>query len=154
MNQTVEFQRSHSILIDASAEEVLNYVSNPNSWPEWIASSHHIDSPDHPLRAGEKFHEKWHIRRGEVRLDWIVTEREEGNRWVAKTRTEFIGEIVVRYDVEMSSGQCRFTRTLINPARPKPPTPEMIQRIDEEAEISLENIKRNVESRMLYDSTS
>jgi hypothetical protein len=36
---------------------------------------------------------------------------------------------------------------LRNPARPKPPTAEVIERMDQEARLGLEAIKRNVESR-------
>ena len=147
MTESVTFERSHSIMIDAPPRDVLDYVSNPNSWPEWIAASHEMDSPNPPLQVGEAFHEKWHIRSGEVQLDWVVTEREEGRLWIAKTSTVFIGDIIARYDVELVDGQCRYARTLINPARPKLPTDEMVRRIDDEAQISLENIKRNVEAR-------
>lgn len=51
------------------------------------------------------------------------------------------------HDVEEMEGVCRYTRTIINPARPKPPPEEMIRRIDEEATASLRNIKTNVEKR-------
>jgi hypothetical protein len=147
MSQSVRFERSHEIVIDAPAGDILDYVSNPNSWPEWIAASHHIDSPPRPLEAGERFRERWHTRTGEVLLDWLVTERDHPRLWVAETRTEFIGTIIVRYEVEPAAGGCRYRRTLINPARPKAPTEDMIRRIDEEAAASLQNIKRAVEAR-------
>ena len=35
----------------------------------------------------------------------------------------------------------------VNPARPKPPTPEMVQVIDDEAITAFANNKRNIESR-------
>ena len=66
---------------------------------------------------------------------------------MAETETTFIGRIIARYDVEVTAGGCRYTRTIINPARPKPPTEDMIRRMDEEATISLRNIKTNVEMR-------
>ena len=147
MTQSVRFERSHEIVIDAPAGDILDYVSNPNSWPEWIAASHHIDSPPRPLAAGERFRERWHTRTGEVLLDWLVTERDHPRLWVAETRTEFIGAIVVRYEVEPAAGGCRYRRTLTNPTRPKAPTEDMIRRIDAEAAASLENIKRAVEAR-------
>jgi len=147
LNQDLRFERSHEIVIDAPAGEVLDYVSNPNSWPEWIAASHHIDSPARPLAAGERFSERWHTRTGEVLLEWLVTERDHPRLWVAQTRTDFIGTIIVRYEVEPAAGGCRYRRTLINPARPKAPTADMIRRIDEEAAVSLQNIKRAVEAR-------
>ena len=147
MSQDIRFERSHDIVIDAPAGDILDYVSNPNSWPEWIAASHHIDSPPRPLEAGERFCERWHTRTGEVLLDWLVTERDHPRLWVAETRTDFIGTIVVRYEVEPAAGGCRYRRTVINPARPKAPTDDMIKRIDEEAFVSLQNIKRAVEAR-------
>lgn len=147
MADTVRFERAHDILIDATAGEILDYVSNPNSWPEWIAASHHIDSPDKPLEVGDTFHERWHTRTGEVILDWVVTERDHPKLWTAETDTSFIGKIVVRYDIDNTADGCRFTRTVINPVRPKAPTDDMVRRFDEEAEISLRNIKTNVEKR-------
>ena len=41
----------------------------------------------------------------------------------------------------------RYTRILRNPDRPSEPSAEQIARMDEEAMIGLENIKRNVEKR-------
>ena len=70
----VSFQRSHDIMIDTPPSAVYDYVCNPNSWPEWLVASHHIDGEDRPLRRGETFREQWHIKRGEVRLAWTVTE--------------------------------------------------------------------------------
>jgi hypothetical protein len=147
MSDTVRFERSHDIVIDAPAADILDYVSNPNSWPEWIAASHDIESPDKPLQAGDTFHERWHTRTGEVQLDWVVTDRNHPISWIAETDTSFIGKIVVRYDIELVEGGNRFTRTVINPVRPKPPTEDMVRRIDEEGALSLRNIKANVESR-------
>ena len=43
---------------------------------------------------------------------------------------------------------CPFVkRSAVNPARPKPPTPEMVQVIDDEAITAFANNKRNIESR-------
>lgn len=145
--ETHAFERSHDILIAAEPATVLDYVSNPNSWPDWIMASHHMESPDKPLVKGDTFRELWHTRTGEAELNWVVTDSAPGRLWIGETRTDFIGTIIVRYDVEKVGAETRFTRTLINPARPKPATPEMIERIDAEARASLENIKRNVEGR-------
>jgi len=141
------FERSHSIEISAAPGAVLDYVTNPNTWPQWIAASHKLESPDRPLTKGDRFREFWHTRSGEVTLDWVVIESTKDRLWIGETGAAFIGPIIVRYDVEIIEGGSHFTRTMINPARPKPPSDAMIRRMDEEAEISLANIKRNVEAK-------
>ncbi|MCA8927090.1 MAG: SRPBCC family protein [Alphaproteobacteria bacterium] len=147
MSGTVAFERSHSIVVDAPPGAVLDYVSNPNSWPEWIQASHQITSADRPLVKGDTFREEWHTRTGGVELNWTVTDSAPARLWIGEADTTFIGKIVVRYDVEPVEGGARFTRTVCNPVRPKPPTEDMVRRIDEEAAVCLANIKRNVEAR-------
>ena len=146
MTETHEFERSHEIFIDAAPGVVLDYVSHPNSWPEWIYASHHVESEDRPLKLGDTFRELWHTKSGEAELNWTVTEFQEARLWIGETHTPFTGTIIVRYDVEVIEGRTKFTRTLINPARPKPVTEKIVQAIDTEAAESLENIKRNVEN--------
>jgi len=145
---TVAFERSHNIVINAPAKAVFDYVTNPQSWPEWLAASHHIDSENRPLETGETFHEKWHIRSGEVSLDWIVRAAISPKIWIAQAETTFIGPILVQYTCEEQDGRTTFTRTLRNPARKKLPTDEQIANIDAEAAVGLGNIKANVEKRM------
>lgn len=147
MSEPLRFERFHEIVIDAAPGDILDYVSNPRSWPKWILSSHEIDSPDRPLQAGETFHERWATRKGETTLDWVVTERDHPWLWEAKTSTPFTGPIIVRYEIERAEGGHLYRRRLINPDRPKLPTAEMVDRIDEEARQSLERIKANVEGR-------
>ncbi len=147
MADTISFERSHDIVIDAPPRAVLDYVSNPNSWPEWLAASHHMDAPDRPLLTGDTFREQWRTRKAPVTLDWVVTASEPGKLWVAETNTDFIGRIVARYTCEPVAGGTRYTRTIRNPARPSMPTPDMLARMDEEAAIGLANIKANVEKR-------
>jgi len=146
MSKTYAYERSHDILIDAPPAAVLDYVSNPQSWPEWIAASHHIDSPNRPMQKGETFHEKWHTRTGEVSLDWVVLERVQPKLWKATANTDFIGPIVCTYTCDEIAGATRFTRTIANPERKKPPTDDQLRRIDEEAALALANIKKNVEA--------
>jgi len=146
--KTYAFRRSHDIRIDAPAGAVFDYVCNPNSWPEWITASHEMHSANRPLGTGETFREEWHTRTGPVELNWVVRESDRPRRWIAETYAQFIGRIIVRYDFEERDGGCRYTRTLVNPARPKAPTDDMVRRIDEEAAISLANIKRRVEERI------
>lgn len=141
------FERSHSIVIATGPEAVFDYVTNPKSWPEWLPSSHHLDCDDRPMRFGDTFHEHWSTRSGKVELDWLVIACDQPQLWIGLTETSFMGPVVVQYDCETVDSGTKFTRTLRNPARPKPPTDEMIARIDEEAALGLRNIKRHVESR-------
>lgn len=142
---TVSFERSHSIEIAADGETVLNYVSNPHSWPEWIEESHEITCDNRPMVTGDTFREGWATRHGPVELNWTVTGHEPGCRWVGEAETNFIGKIEVQYDIEDAAGGVRFIRTMRNPSRPKMPTDEQLKRIDEMAEQNLANIKRNIE---------
>lgn len=142
---THAFQRSHSIVIAAPAGAVFDYVTNPKTWPAWIASSHELACDDRPMRFGDTFHEFWSTRSGPVELDWLVIACEPPALWIGLTATPFTGPIVVQYACEAAGSGIKFTRTVRNPARPKPPTPEMIARIDDEARTALAAIKRNVE---------
>lgn len=145
MSTTFAFERSHSIAIAAPPRAVFNYVSNPHSWPEWIAASHELACENRPLLAGETFREQWGTRKGEVQLDWIVRTCESPRMWIAETAAAFIGPIIVEYTCEAVGEGTRYTRLVRNPARPKAPTAEMIDRIDEEARLGLAKIKANVE---------
>ncbi len=144
---THPFERSHSIVIAAPAEAVFDYVTNPKSWPEWLPSSHEIDCDDHPMGFGDTFHEHWSTRSGPVGLDWLVIACERPRLWIGLTHLSVIGPIVVQYVCTEVDGGTKFIRTVRNPARPKEATPEIVARIDAEAELGLGNIKRKVEER-------
>jgi len=147
MADTTHFEHSHDIVISASPAEILDYVSNPQTWCEWMPATHAIDSENRALRQGEEFFEKWHTRQGEVSLDWRVTEHIDGSSWVAQTHTDFTGPVIARYTVEEIPDGTRYTRTIINPERPKAPTDAMITRMNDEAVVCLDNIKSAVERR-------
>lgn len=144
--QTHAFERSHHVDIDADPGVVLDYVSNPNSWPHWLAASHKLDSPDRPLVTGDVFREDWRTKSGPAELRWRVTDHGPAAFWVGETFAAFLGPIIVRYDVARIGGLTRFTRTVTNPARPRAITEAQIEAIDAEAEVALANIKRNVEA--------
>ncbi|MGY8635388.1 SRPBCC family protein [Bradyrhizobium sp. 14AA] len=143
----ISFDRSHDIRIEAPPEAVFDYVCNPNSWPEWLAASHRIESENRALEAGETFREQWRIRRGEVVLNWRVAESDRPHVWTVQADTDFIGPIVIRYTFEREGDVTKYTRHLSNPRRPVAPSDDQIQRMDEEAAIALANIKRQVEQR-------
>ena len=67
--------------------------------------------------------------------------------WIGLTHMSAIGPIVVQYDCTEVDGGTKFIRTVRNPARPKEASPEIVARIDAEAELGLGNIKRVVEER-------
>ncbi len=45
------FELATDIVIDAPPAAVLDYVSNPQSWREWMPATHEIDCPNRPLLA-------------------------------------------------------------------------------------------------------
>jgi uncharacterized protein YndB with AHSA1/START domain len=141
------FVRKHDILIDAPPEAVFDYVCNPHSWPEWLAASHKIEGPDQPLGLGQTFREEWQIRRGTIELHWAVTESNRPTAWTCRAETDFMGPIVIRYSFADEAGRTRYTRELSNPDRPSEPTQDQLTRMDEEARIGLDNIKKQVERR-------
>jgi uncharacterized protein YndB with AHSA1/START domain len=141
------FVRQHDVLIDAPPEAVFDYVCNPHSWPEWLAASHKIEGPDQPLSLGQTFREEWQIRRGMIVLHWTVSESDRPSAWTCKAETDFMGPIVIRYSFVSEAGRTRYTRQLTNPDRPSEPTHDQLERMDDEARIALENIKKQVERR-------
>ena len=141
----VSFQRSHDIMIDTPPSAVYDYVCNPNSWPEWLAASHHIDGEERPLQRGETFREQWHIKRGEVRLAWTVTESDPPRAWTVEA-IRFHRQDRRRYPSRRRERH-QIYADIGNPDRPSEPSPEQVARMDEEALIGLRNIKRNVEKR-------
>jgi len=148
------FVRKHDILIAAPAEAVFDYVCNPHSWPKWLAASHKIEGENQPLRLGQTFREAWQIRRGTVELHWTVTESERPSAWTCTANTDFIGPIVIRYTFADEKGQTRYTRELTNPDRPAERSQDQLQRMDEEAQVGLGNIKKQVEWRFAASHVS
>lgn len=147
MADTVPFMHRNEIVIAAPAQAIFDYVTNPKSWPEWLPSSHEIHCDNRPMALGDTFHEHWSTRTGPVSLDWIVLGCERPHFWFGLTQTTFIGPVVVQYNCETVDGGTKFTRTVINPQRPKAPTADQVQRLDAEARLGLSNIKVNVEKR-------
>jgi hypothetical protein len=94
---THPFERSHSIVIAAAPEAVFDYVTNPQSWPQWLPSSHDIKCEDRPMRFGDTFHEHWSTRSGPVALDWLVIACERPRLWIGLTHMSVTGPIMVQY---------------------------------------------------------
>ena len=145
MALTFPFEHTNDIVVAAPAEKIFDYVTNPKSWPEWLPSSHQIDCEDRPMRFGDTFHEHWSTRTGRVDLDWVVIACDRPRLWIGLTYTTFIGLIVVQYNCDDVSGGTRFIRTVRNPQRPKAATEDQVRRMDEEAVLGLENIRKKVE---------
>jgi hypothetical protein len=117
----------------APPSAVNDYVCNPNSWPEWLAASHHIDGEDRPLGRGETFREQWHIKRGEVRLAWTVTESDPPTPGPSKPIPISSERSSCAIPSRRRPNGTKYTRTLRNPDRPSEPSPEQVARMDEEA---------------------
>lgn len=143
----MRFTCTHHIDIAVPPEVVYDYLASPRSWPEWHPASHHIDAPDRPLAAGERFQERWHTRRGEVLLDWTVTASDRPGFWAITADSGFIGPIVGEYEFVAIDGGARYTRTIVNPARQRAPTAEQLARIDDEARLCLRNTRDKLERR-------
>jgi uncharacterized protein YndB with AHSA1/START domain len=146
MPLTFPFEHRNDITITAPAETIFDYVTNPKSWPDWLPSSHEIECENRPMRFGDTFHEHWSTRSGRVDLDWVVIACDRPLLWIGLTNAPFLGPIVVQYNLEMTANGTRFIRTVRNPQRPKQPTADQVQRMDQEAVLGLNNIKAKVES--------
>jgi len=144
--ETHAFQRSHSIVIATDPATVFDYVTNPRTWPEWLASSHELECDNRPMRFGDTFREHWSTRTAPVVLDWLVVVCDRPRQWLGITQTEFIGPILVHYMFDPIPEGTHFTRVMRNPARPKPPTAEMIERMDADSTTGLANIRRLLEA--------
>lgn len=145
---TVSFRRQNDVLINAPAEALYDFLSNPNFRPLWREASRKVESADRSLRRGETFREEWHIRRGIVVLNWIVLDDERPNSWTIRADTDIVGPIVVRYCLEQEGDATRCIHHVTNPRRPSEPTPEQIQCIDQEIVTGLAALKRHIEDRL------
>jgi len=145
---TVSFRRQQDVLINAPAEAIYDFLSNPNLRPLWREDSRKVEAADRSLRRGETFREEWHIRRGIVVLNWVVLDDERPNSWTIRADTDIIGPIVVRYCLEQEGDATRCIHHVTNPRRPLGPTPEQIRGIDQEIFSGLASLKHQVEERL------
>jgi len=145
---TVSFRRQNDVLINAPAEAIYDFLSNPNFRPLWREASRKVESADRSLRRGETFREEWHIRRGIVVLNWVVLDDERPNSWTIRADTDIVGPIVVRYCLEQEGDATRCIHHVTNPRRPSGPTPEQIRCIDQEIVSGLAALKHHIEERL------
>ncbi|MCB1745583.1 MAG: SRPBCC family protein [Gammaproteobacteria bacterium] len=146
----MRFSCSHQVVIAVPPAAVYDYLADPCRWPEWHPASHHIDAPGRPLARGERFDERWRIRRGEIHLRWQVTASDRPGFWAIVAETDFIGPIVGEYRFEAVPGGTRYTRTLVNPDRAEPPTPAQLAAIDDEARLCLANTRARLEAAVRH----
>lgn len=145
---TVSFRRQHDILINAPADVIYDIVCNPNRRPLWCEASRKTESPDRPLKRGEKFREEWRARRGKVELNWIVLDDERPTSWTIRADTDLIGPIVIRYCLEGQGEATRCIHHVSHPRRPSEPTPEQVRYIEEDIAAGLAGLKRYVEDQL------
>jgi hypothetical protein len=142
---TVSFHRQHEIRIDAPAEAIYDVISNPNFRPLWCEATARVEAADRPLKRGERCHEEWRTRHGVLGLDWIVLDDERPNSWTIRADTDVVGPIVIRYCLSQDGAASRCLLHVNNPRRPSEPSPELLQRIDDETRAGLAGLKRLVE---------
>jgi uncharacterized protein YndB with AHSA1/START domain len=145
---TVSFRRQHDVLINAPAEVIYDFLSNPNFRPLWRSASAKVESADRPLTRGELFREEWHLRRGVVVLNWIVLDDEPPNSWTIRADTEIVGPIVIRYCLEPEGDATRIIHHVTNPRRPSEPSLDQVRCVDEEIVAGLAALKRQIEDRL------
>jgi uncharacterized protein YndB with AHSA1/START domain len=145
---TVSFRRQHDVLINAPAEKIYDFLSNPNFRPLWRPTSNKIEAADRPLRRGERFREEWRHPGGIVVLDWIVLDDERPNSWTIRADTEIVGPMVIRYCLEPEGDGTRIIHHVTNPRRPSEPGLEQVRRVDEEIISGLAALKRQIEDQL------
>lgn len=145
---TVSFRRQHDVLINAPAEAIYDFLSNPNFRPLWRTASSKVEAADRPLTRGERFREEWRLRRGTMVLDWIVLDDERPNSWTIRADTDLVGPIVIRYCLEQEGDATRIIHHVTNPRRPSEPSLDQVRCVDEEIVAGLAALKRQVEDRL------
>jgi uncharacterized protein YndB with AHSA1/START domain len=145
---TVSFRRQHDVLINAPAEAIYDFLSNPNFLPLWRDAARNVEAPDRSLRRGEKFRYEWHIGRGFVTLDWVVLDDERPHSWTIRADTDIVGPIVIRWCLEQEGDATRCIHHVTNPRRPSEPSLDQIRNIEQDIVTGLAALKRQVEDRL------
>lgn len=130
-----------SISLPVPAEIAYDYLCNPNSWVEWLATSEKIIAEDRPLKRGETFDEIYRAATGNLDLHWRVMTSEPHTLWEVHTKADMAGPIEILYLFMPTEDGCTFSRRLTLPAFPGEPTKDQLAALDAEATESLERIQ-------------
>ncbi len=109
-----------TIQINASIEQVFDYVTTPGNWPRWHPSSLGVSgATGHSLEPGEQVTEEFRVagRRGSV--VWTVREREVPPRWVIEGQVQGGGDGTITYTLAPHNGGTTFEREFVY-AMPNP----------------------------------
>lgn len=108
-----------TIQIPRPVEEVFNYVTAPQSWPQWHPSSIGVSgATDHSLEVGEQVVEEFIVAGRQGKATWTVKERVFPHRWVIDGLINGSRNGgVVTYQLTPRSGGTFFEREFVYPTR-------------------------------------
>lgn len=108
-----------TIQIPRPVEEVFNYVTAPQSWPQWHPSSIGVSgATDHSLEVGEQVVEEFIVAGRQGKATWTVKERVFPRRWVIDGLINGSRNGgVVTYRLTPRSGGTFFEREFVYPTR-------------------------------------
>lgn len=100
--------------IQAPAEEVFDYVTTPENWPEWHPSSLGVSgATDHSLEPGEVVTEDYRVAGRRGRVVWTVRERVAPRRWVIEGKTGEGGGGTITYTLAPEADGSNFEREFV-----------------------------------------
>ena len=103
-----------SIIIHKPVEQVFDFVTTANSWPQWHPSSLSVrGASDHSGVSGDQVTEEFLVagRRGQA--VWTVRERAYPQRWVIDGRVSKAGGGTITYTLTWQNGSTKFEREFI-----------------------------------------
>lgn len=108
-----------TIQIPRPVEEVFNYVTAPQSWPNWHPSSIGVSgATDHSLEVGEQVVEEFIVAGRQGKATWTVKERVFPCRWVIEGLINGSRNGgVVTYQLTPHQGGTFFEREFVYPTR-------------------------------------
>jgi hypothetical protein len=100
--------------IQASMEEVFDFLTTPGNWPRWHPSSLEVrGAVDHSLAVGERVTEDYIVAGQKGKAEWIVRERAAPVRWVIDGIAENGNEATIIYSLTGDAHGTRFERELV-----------------------------------------